>query len=174
MSSVRFLRVLGYVFMVIYPLGAMMKIMHWPLAGLFMLFGALGGSISFILYYFLKEDQSFYDRSLIVIIPMICLSLLIRILPDDFSTIAISIALLISGSFLIFWTTKFVNSGPSFRVKEINWERFFYVIGAVLVFVGIILKYKYLPNARYFLIGGLVVLAGSYIIGFFSEKSLED
>ena len=174
MNSVRFLRVLGYVFTVMYPLGAMMKIMHWPLAGLLMLVGALGGATSFILYYFLKEDKSFYDRSLIVIIPMICLSLLLRILPDDYRTMAISVALLLSGSFLIMLTTKFLITKPSSRMKDVNWERIFYVIGAALVFVGIVLKYQFLPNARYFLIGGLTVLAGSYILGFFSKNSLED
>lgn len=55
-------------------------------------------------------------------------------------------------------------------VQHINWERNCYILGIIVIGIGLFLKYQHLPYAYAVLLTGIGVMFISYFLGMFSKN----
>lgn len=170
MNKVKIFRILCNLSVGCIIMGAMFKIMHWPLAIQLSVFGAIALTISSALYFYFKPEKSFLDRIALVAVPFWSIYMIIRKMDFPYRYEIGSGLLAGILIYTIYVIIKMNKEDKSSSAPSINWERILFAAGMGTIIIGVILKYNYMPYGRYFLIVGIIISIASYLFGFFSNN----
>ncbi|MCJ8288153.1 MAG: hypothetical protein HRT58_02390 [Crocinitomicaceae bacterium] len=166
-------RILLRLSVVVFIVGVLFRISHWPFGRVIIITGLLSIIVFSILLYSSKIDRTLYDKLAIVLIPLWCLNVLTRqvdvpkTIQSKISIALVVLALLYCGFHAYTWYRSDKTDG----VKKFNFGRFTYVLGFSLIGIGMVLKIQHIPYASECLLYGLVVSASSFMIVMFSKDS---
>jgi hypothetical protein len=169
MNKVRIYKAIFGVSVALLITSALFLIQHWPFGQELSIIALIAMAISSCLFYSSKLEKSFVDELAIVLVPLFCGFMLVRIahLPYqlEIKIVLLAIAMLYSGYKGVKWQIADKANGA----KGINLERNSYLLGIILIGIGLFLKYQHWSYSSAFLLSGMGVMALYYILPMFSS-----
>lgn len=169
MSKVRVYKAIFRISIAILIIGTLFRIMHWPFGMQMSAIALILIAISSVLFYSSRLEKSFVDELAVVLVPFLCVFMLLRLLHLPYQ-LEIKIALLAIAVLYIFFKGIQWHLGDQSQGKTgINWERNSYILGIILIAIGLFFKYQYWPYAKEFLLSGMGVMVLYYVVPLFSK-----
>ena len=152
----------------IYIIGVLFWIQHWPYGMKLRLIGCIGIGLFSLFYFSLKSTKSVLDKMALVGLPLVSSSILLRMyhLPyaDEFRLFSVIIGLGYGGYLLVQWIPNLKSDSG-----KLHWGRVAFLVGAIFVGIGVLLKISHLPYASFFLLSGIGFGLVHYFWGMFAK-----
>lgn len=153
--------------------GILFRIQHWPYGSKIALTGLVGIGISSYFFYSSKLVKSYIDRLAVVLIPLWCVFMIARIAHVPYRLEINMVLILLAVMWSVNLGLKINREDNQEGILKFNWERNAFILGVILVGIGVILKSQHFPYATLCLLSGIGSAMVSYLLGMFSKNQDE-
>ncbi|MDB0037750.1 hypothetical protein N9F08_00130 [bacterium] len=156
-----------------YFFGTLFRIMHWPYSSLILVSALVLITISSVLYFSSKLEKSFVDELAIVGAPTWALFKILSITHAPYQLEFRTGILVIAAVYLCYRGVKWYQKARKSQqkgVKRISIERASYIVGAILIGIGLLFKIQHWPYSRTMLYLGMGLMILNFFLSLFTKE----